>query len=59
MIEIAELGIEQRFMRPRDVAAFSVGQVEPWSAEVPRLYEARVSSPGERCVCGGLSAGPG
>ena len=47
VIEIAELGIEQRFMRPGDVAAFSVGQLEPWSAEVPRLYEARVSSPGE------------
>jgi len=47
VIEIAELGIEQRFVRPSDVAAFSVGQVEPWSAEVPRLYEARVSSPGE------------
>jgi beta-galactosidase len=47
VIEIAELGIEQRFMRPSDVAAFPVGLVEPWSAEVPRLYEARVSSPGE------------
>jgi beta-galactosidase len=47
VIEIAELGIEERFMRPSDVAAFPVGLVEPWSAEVPGLYEARVSSPGE------------
>ena len=34
-------------MRSGEVGAFSVGQVEPWSAEVPRLYEARVSSVGE------------
>jgi beta-galactosidase len=47
VIKIAELGVEQRFAGPSDVGAFSVGQVEPWSAEVPRLYEAAVSSPGE------------
>ncbi|HET8914371.1 MAG TPA: glycoside hydrolase family 2 TIM barrel-domain containing protein, partial [Propionibacteriaceae bacterium] len=44
VIKIAELGIERRFDRPSDIGAFSVGKVEPWSAEVPRLYEARVSS---------------
>ncbi len=47
VIKIAELGVEQRFAGPSDVGAFAVGQVEPWSAEVPRLYEAAVSSPGE------------
>ena len=38
VIKIAELGVEQRFEGPSDIAAFAVGQVEPWSAEVPRLY---------------------
>ncbi len=47
VIEIAELGVQQRFASPSDVGAFSVGQVEPWSAEVPKLYEARVSTPAE------------
>ena len=46
-IAIPELGVRQRFQRPNDVAPFSVGQVDPWSAEVPRLYEAQVSSAGE------------
>jgi beta-galactosidase len=46
-IHIPELGVHQRFPRPSDVAAFSVGQVEPWSAEVPKLYEVGVSSAGE------------
>ena len=48
VIKIAELGVEQRFEGPSDIAAFAVGQVEPWSAEVPRLYEARVSSTAEK-----------
>jgi beta-galactosidase len=46
-IRIPELGVQQRFVHPSDVAALSVGPVEPWSAEVPRLYEARVRSAGE------------
>ena len=46
-IEIPELGVLRRFTNPSELAAFSVGQVEPWSAEVPRLYQARVSSAGE------------
>jgi beta-galactosidase len=46
-IEIAELGVRQRFHSPSEVAEFPVGQVEPWSAEVPRLYLARISSAGE------------
>jgi beta-galactosidase len=47
VIKIAELDVERRFDRPSDIGAFSVGKVEPWSAEVPRLYETRVSSPDE------------
>jgi len=46
-IEIPELGVHQQFASSNDIAAFSVGQVEPWSAEVPRLYETRVRSAGE------------
>jgi len=46
-IDIPELGVRQRFDSPEDVAAFSVGHVEPWSAEAPRLYETRVGSSGE------------
>jgi beta-galactosidase len=46
-IEIPELGLLQRFADPGDLAAFSVGPVQPWSAELPRLYDARVSSAGE------------
>ncbi len=46
-IEIPELRVRQRFKGPRDVALFSVGQVEPWSAEAPELYEAQISSTGE------------
>jgi beta-galactosidase len=47
VIQIPELGVEQRFVHPGEISSFSVGQVEPWSAEVPRLYEARVNSVGE------------
>ena len=47
VIKIAELGVEQRFTVPSDIAAFAVGPVEPWSAEVPKLYQALVSSPAE------------
>ena len=46
-IQIPDLGVQQRFVRSSDLGAFSVGKVEPWSAEAPRLYEARVSSAGE------------
>ncbi|WP_159944823.1 MULTISPECIES: glycoside hydrolase family 2 TIM barrel-domain containing protein [unclassified Nocardiopsis] len=43
LVSVPELGLA-------DVAAgveHAVGPVEPWSAEVPRLYEARVRTPGE------------
>ena len=36
VIKIAELGVEQHFARPSEIGPFSVGQVEPWSAEEPR-----------------------
>jgi len=46
-IRIPELGVERRFMDAGEIGAFAVGPVEPWSAEVPRLYETRVRSAGE------------
>ena len=50
VIRIPELGVEQRFAHPSEIGAFSVGQVEPWSAEVPRLYETSVSSTDETVI---------
>ncbi|MBA3528038.1 MAG: DUF4981 domain-containing protein [Propionibacteriaceae bacterium] len=47
-VEIAELGHTQTFQSPADVTGFTVGPVEPWSAESPRLYDASVISTGER-----------
>ncbi len=46
-VDIPELNVRRRFDDPADVAAFSVGPVEPWSAESPRLYDATVHSGGE------------
>ena len=46
-VEIDELGVSREFGSPAEVAGFSVGRVEPWSAEAPRLYESRVRSAGE------------
>ncbi|HEX8519995.1 MAG TPA: glycoside hydrolase family 2 TIM barrel-domain containing protein, partial [Pseudonocardia sp.] len=46
-VTIPELGVERTFATPQDVRPFSVGPAEPWSAEVPRLYAATVTSPGE------------
>jgi beta-galactosidase len=46
-VEIDELGVSRQFASPAEVAAFSVGRVQPWSAELPRLYDARVRSAGE------------
>ena len=47
MVEIDELGVRRHFSSAAELEAFSVGPVEPWSAEVPRLYHARVRSTGE------------
>ena len=46
-VEIPELGVRQELADADAVAAFAVGSVEPWSAEVPRLYPAEVRSAGE------------
>ena len=46
-VEIPELGVRQVFTGPDDVAPFPVGAVEPWSAEVPRLYAATVRTSSE------------
>lgn len=51
-IAIPELGVEHGVATAADLAAFSVGgfsvgQVEPWSAEAPRLYDAVITGQGE------------
>ncbi|MFJ8141105.1 glycoside hydrolase family 2 TIM barrel-domain containing protein [Streptomyces sp. NPDC096013] len=46
-LRIPELGVEQVWATPHDVAAVDIDTVEPWSAEVPRLYDATVSSAAE------------
>ena len=47
-VAIPELGVERTFDRAADVTAFDVGQVEPWSAEQPRLYQVTVAATGEK-----------
>lgn len=46
-LRIAELGLEQTWAGPEEIGPIEVGEVEPWSAEVPRLYDVTVSSAGE------------
>jgi len=46
-LEVPELGVAVRWDSPSDVVPLSVENVEPWSAEVPRLYAATVSSAAE------------
>ncbi|MFE7036481.1 glycoside hydrolase family 2 TIM barrel-domain containing protein [Streptomyces sp. NPDC057621] len=46
-LRIPELGVERVWATPGDVAPFDVLDVEPWSAEVPRLYDATVSTAAE------------
>jgi len=46
-LSVPELGIEQTWASPAEVAPIAVADVEPWSAELPRLYEARVSNAAE------------
>ena len=46
-VRIPELGVEQTFGAAGDLAPFDVGDVEPWTAESPRLYAATVTSTGE------------
>nr|WSY57345.1 DUF4981 domain-containing protein [Streptomyces sp. NBC_00886] len=46
-LRVPELGVEQTWATPGDVAPFDVADVEPWSAERPRLYDATVSTAAE------------
>ncbi|WP_423923867.1 glycoside hydrolase family 2 TIM barrel-domain containing protein [Frigoribacterium sp. 2-23] len=45
-VAVPELGIDTTWATAADVAPLGVAVVEPWSAEVPRLYDATVTSAG-------------
>ncbi|GAA3544864.1 glycoside hydrolase family 2 TIM barrel-domain containing protein [Streptomyces osmaniensis] len=47
-LRIPELGVEQVWSSAADVKPLMVADVQPWSAEQPRLYDATVSSATER-----------
>ncbi|MEO6944709.1 MAG: glycoside hydrolase family 2 TIM barrel-domain containing protein, partial [Lacisediminihabitans sp.] len=46
-LSVPELGIEQAWANPAEVTPITIDGVEPWSAELPRLYDARVSNAAE------------
>ncbi|KOV74625.1 beta-galactosidase [Streptomyces sp. AS58] len=46
-LRIPELGVEQVWATAAEVAPVDVAEVEPWSAERPRLYDATVSTAAE------------
>ncbi|WP_340373950.1 glycoside hydrolase family 2 TIM barrel-domain containing protein [Streptomyces sp. SS7] len=46
-LRIPELGVERVWATPADVAPLDIADVEPWSAERPRLYDVTVSSAAE------------
>lgn len=46
-LRIPELGIDVEWSSADDVAPVRIAAVEPWSAEVPRLYDATVASAAE------------
>ncbi|WP_026556619.1 glycoside hydrolase family 2 TIM barrel-domain containing protein [Arthrobacter sp. 35W] len=46
-LTVPELGIDVLWESPADVAPVALDAVEPWSAEVPRLYDATVAGAGE------------
>lgn len=46
-LRIPELGVERVWATPDEVAAVDIAEVEPWSAELPRLYDATVSTAAE------------
>ncbi|MFF4755691.1 glycoside hydrolase family 2 TIM barrel-domain containing protein [Streptomyces sp. NPDC002514] len=46
-LRIPELGVEQVWAAPADVAPLDITGVAPWSAELPRLYDATVSTAAE------------
>ncbi|MGO1385120.1 MAG: glycoside hydrolase family 2 TIM barrel-domain containing protein [Arachnia sp.] len=43
-ISIPNLDWEQTFASPGDVGPITVGTVDPWSADVPRLYDVKISN---------------
>jgi len=45
-LAVPELGVDVTWESPADVAPIELIDVEPWSAEVPRLYDATVTSAG-------------
>ncbi len=47
-VEVFELGIRRQFDTPADVGPIEVAEVEPWTAETPRLYPATVTGRGEQ-----------
>ncbi|MEV6738759.1 glycoside hydrolase family 2 TIM barrel-domain containing protein [Streptomyces sp. NPDC051104] len=47
-LRIPELGIEKVWATAADIAPLDVADVEPWSAERPRLYDVTVSTAAER-----------
>ena len=47
-VAVPELGFSATLTGPEDLGELSVGPVEPWTAESPRLYEATIASRGER-----------
>lgn len=46
-LSVPELDVDVVWNTPADVAPVAIAGVEPWSAEVPRLYNATVASEGE------------
>ncbi|MFJ5683911.1 glycoside hydrolase family 2 TIM barrel-domain containing protein [Streptomyces sp. NPDC093099] len=46
-LRLPELGVEQVWSTPDDVAPLDIEGVEPWTAERPRLYDATVSTAAE------------
>ena len=47
VVRVPELGVEETWASPADVAPLDLPAVEPWSAEVPRLYDVEVVTRGE------------
>ena len=46
-VKVEALGVEQSFDSPADVATIDVGEVSPWSADRPHLYDVEVSNAAE------------
>jgi beta-galactosidase len=46
-LRVPELGVEQVWETPADVVPLDLDGVRPWSAELPRLYDATVSTAAE------------